>query len=175
MLTVQKCLDGIPTPPIFVLLFLKQRLKILKANKMNLNSTLPTLELMSCLFHGDTINGINYLVGFKSNPPIAPVLQTNHGVQHVLEYARKLEKHLHTDLPAYYQARMEAEANNMKLDALIKEFIALECGLAKFEPHIQYSIVADAAASERLGGYMGFYYSMKEGCRLYSPNHGIAI
>jgi hypothetical protein len=140
---------------------------------MNTN-VLPTLELVSQLFHGDAINGINYLIGFKSNPPIAPN-KPNHGVQHVLEYARKLEKHLHTDLPAYYQARMEAEANNMKLDALIKEFIALECGLAKFEPHIQYSIVADAAASERLGGYMGFYYSMKEGCRLYSPNHGIAI
>ena len=137
-----------------------------------MNQPLPTLELVSQSFHGDTETGIYYLLSLESDPPsepTRPVLPANHGVGQVLEYAKKLEKYLDDDLPTYHRSRIETETYNSKLDILIKEYIAHECGLDKFEPSIQYQIINMAEQRMKLGGYIGFYQGMRDGCRLYSP------
>ena len=137
-----------------------------------MNNTLPTIDLLSYLFSGQTEACINYCyTTFRLQlpvPPTHPVLPPNHSVGKVLEYAKELEKYFDDELPAYHRGRIESENHNSKLDILIKEYIAHECGLDKFEPSIQYQIINMAEQWMKLGGYIGFYQGMRDGCRLFS-------
>lgn len=128
-----------------------------------MNNTLPTIDLLSYLFSGQTEACINYCyTTFRLQlpvPPTHPVLPPNHSIEQVVEYSKKLEKYEISNAE-YMEVQAKVNTHNRKVGHLVEEFIFEESRLNTIPVQYRSKVARYAYDQSHSSSYYEIYQTL---------------